>query len=340
MKVTISDVAKRAGVSKSTVSQYLNGRFSFMSEETQQKIKLTIEELNYVPNEIARSLTHKKSNTVGIIVSNISSQFTIDLVRGVERELEQQNIQLLLCNTDNDPARERQYLISLSARQVDGVILFPNSENIEIYEELYKSKFPLVFVDRNIKSLNIPSITLNNELATELATQNLINEGHENIALMTFPYQKSGMSNRQGRVKGYLETLKSNEIVNGNKYLFEINEDDITKTLEKITSDKEITGLVLTNDILLEEFLIFSKQNSINIPKDISVISIDDASFARFNTPTITTIKQPANEIGKMSAQVMLGLINGGKKDLKDIKELSYEFKPELRLRESVKKIK
>lgn len=338
-KVTIMDVAKSAGVSKSTVSQYLNGRYSFMSKATQKKIQAAIEELNYVPNEIARSLTFKKSNTVGVIVSNIASQFTIDLVRAIERKFAQENIQLLLCNTDNNPEREQQYLSSLSARQVDGVILFPNSENRSYYQALNESDFPLVFVDRTIPDLEVLSVTLDNECATRLATQHLIDNGHQAIALVTYPYSKSGVSNRKGRVIGYLETLKENGIDESQVNVFEIEEYQSESAFKQILMEPSITGLVLTSDVLLEAFLIFAKKEGTRIPEELSIVSIDDATFAIFHNPMITTIKQPASQIGELSAELLLDLMNGTDKEML-LKESPYQFQPEICLRESVYRLR
>jgi len=338
--IKMSDVAKLAGVSKSTVSQYLNKRYSYMGEDTKKRIHDAIQELNYVPNEIARSLTKKRSNVVGIIFSNIASQFTIQLVQAIEHELQKRKIQIMLCNTDNDQKRELQHLEALTAHQVDGMIIFPNRENIEYYQKLYDKNFPLVFVDRMIPELAIPSIILDNEKATWLATEELIRNGHQKIALITFPYKSREQSNRLGRVKGYLKTIKEHQLRLGNSLLYEIRDSEIESTLEEILlQKKEATGLVLTNDTLLERTLLFCKKHGLHIPEDISIIAIDDTTFSRFTTPTITTVSQPVAEIGIKSTEVLLELLDE-KTDMSLIKEnLIVEFPPNLIVRESVNNI-
>lgn len=146
-KLTIDDVAQKAGVSKSTVSQFLNKRFKYMSEATKNRIEAVIEELNYQPNGLARSLKQNRTHMVGIIVANIDYTLSIQCIRAIENELQHHGIQVIICNADENAEKESKYVETLIARQVDGLIIFPTGNNPSAYSKLVEADFPLVFMD-------------------------------------------------------------------------------------------------------------------------------------------------------------------------------------------------
>lgn len=190
MVTTMKEVAERAGVSKSTVSQFLQKRYNYMSENTKEKIEQAIEDLSYIPNEVARSLKQKKTFIVGVISSTILSRFTTEVVRAIEDECQLENVQVIVCNTDDDSLKEKKYVQSMIARQVDGLIIFPTEENKKLYVSLVKNGYPFVFVDRKIDEISVDTVLLNNEKASELAVEALIEHGHNNIGIITFPLGK------------------------------------------------------------------------------------------------------------------------------------------------------
>src|SRR5690606_33048402 len=133
--VTIAEVAEHAKVSKSTVSQYLNKRYEYMSENTRKRIEASIEELNYHPNVIARSLKQKSTFTVGVIVANILHSFSTQILRTIENNFNGQGFHTIICNADDEPEKERNYIEMLLAKQVDGLIIFPTGGNLDLYEQ-------------------------------------------------------------------------------------------------------------------------------------------------------------------------------------------------------------
>src|SRR5690625_3590927 len=167
-KPTIQDVAKRAGVSKSTVSQFLNNRYEYMAEETKLRIAKAVQELGYIPNYIAKSLKQKKTSTIGVIVANIIHSFSNEMIRAIEDVCEQNDVHMFVCNADDKPDKEKSYMDMLIAKQVDGLIIFPTGGNIEYYHSLKKAKFPIVFVDRKIDSCIYPTFMLDNKKAARL----------------------------------------------------------------------------------------------------------------------------------------------------------------------------
>src|SRR3954451_11921203 len=134
--VTIDDVAKAAGTSKSTVSQFLNKRYEYMSQNTREKIERIIEEMNFQPNHFARNLKTRKTKMVGIIVANIRHVFSTEIIGVIERTLQEQGIQVIICNADDDPEKEMGYIQLLAGRNVDSLIVFPTGSNYSEYSRL------------------------------------------------------------------------------------------------------------------------------------------------------------------------------------------------------------
>lgn len=333
---TITDVATLAGVSRSTVSQFLNKRFNHMSEVTKEKIKAAIAELNYQPNELARGLKQKKTSMIGIIVATITSEFTTEIVRSVEDECMKRGVQLIICNADDDFEKERQYINTLVARQLDGLIIFPHAENKEIYLELVKHHYPLVFLDRKIEGVNVPTILFDNAEAGRLAVEYFVKKGHEKIAILTKPVGKHFITTRIERIEGYRRGLLENGIDVNEGYIHSVEMNQMQNVLEELfASDDPPTAVLAGNDMILEEILIFSKHYQKPIDAEFSVIGIDDVLFAKFNTPEITTISQPTYDMGKKSTQVLLDLIDETEEQM----VMTYRFPPTFNERESVKKL-
>ena len=198
--ITMADVAKHANVSKSTVSQYVNKRFDYMSKETKNRIEETIRVLDYRPNILARSLKQKSTTTIGVIVANILHTFSSQIIRTVEDICNEADFHVMVCNADDDPIKEKKYIEMLRAKQVDGIIILPTGVNIDLYKEMVHSKYPVVFVDRTVPDVPIPSVMLDNEKAGEIAVQHFIDNGFERIGIITNIIKN--VTPRKERVKG------------------------------------------------------------------------------------------------------------------------------------------
>ncbi|MDY0393562.1 LacI family DNA-binding transcriptional regulator [Virgibacillus halophilus] len=201
-RVTISDVAKHAGVSKSTVSQFLNKRYDYMALETKDKIEKAIEELKYHPNMMARSLKVKSTKTVGVIVANILHEFTTQIIRAIEDVCQQVDFHIIVCNADDDPMKEEKYITMLYGKQVDGIIIFPTGGNIELYKRLQDYNFPIVFMDRFIPEIGIDSVLLDNEMASAMAIEEFVNRGYQSAGIITTSVIKN-VTPRLERISGY-----------------------------------------------------------------------------------------------------------------------------------------
>ncbi|MDQ0160459.1 LacI family DNA-binding transcriptional regulator [Alkalibacillus salilacus] len=307
--VTISDVADKAGVSKSTVSQYLNNRFEYMGEQTKLRVAEAVEELGYQPNIVARSLKQKTSTTIGVIVANISHEFSTEIVRSVEKYCNESNFHIIVCNAEDDPEKEKKYIEMLRAKQVDGIIVFPTSTNKELYQSLNLENYPMVFIDRYVPDVNVSAIMLDNAKASSLAVEEFTRLGYERLGIVTNS-TVNNVTPRIERIDGFSEALAENQLEIYESYIKGVNIEDFPRELENMmTSRDRPDALLAGNDLALIEVLKYAKNNQISIPEDLGVIGIDDVSFASFYNPEITTIAQPTEEMGEKAAKLLLDQI-------------------------------
>lgn len=307
----MQDVAEKAGVSKSTVSQYLNGRFEYMSAETKKRIQTAIEALGYRPNQVAKSLKQKRTSTIGLIVANILHRFSTLVCRAVEDTCHEQDYHAIICNADDNPEKERKYIDMLRAKQVDGILVIPTQDNTDLYEKLIQNGYPLVFLDRKVAGLSVPSVTLNNREIARMAAQHLIQQGHEKISLMTPPM---GVSSRNERQAGFCQSLRDHGL--STRYVVSVELDQIRQRLDHMLQTDPPTALVTGNDRVLMEALPYLKEKGISIPETLALISFDEMELAPLMDPPITTIEQPAMEMGRRATEILLRQIRGQQADI------------------------
>lgn len=330
-KITIAEVAQHANVSKSTVSQYLNKRYDYMADHTKQRIEDAIKELDYRPNIVARSLKQKSTMTIGVIVANILHTFSTQVIRAIEDICHIHDFHLIVCNADDDPRKERSYIEMLRAKQVDGIIIIPTGDNVELYKGIFDEKYPIIFVDRIVPEVPIPSVMLDNEKAADLAVQHFIDKGFQRIGVITNVIRN--VTPRIERINGYKRALQKNGIPINEKFIKRLEINRIEEGLEEMLSLEEpIQAILAGNDLTLVEILKYVKKHGLRIPSDLAIIGIDDVSFASFYEPALTIVAQPAFEIGKKSAELLISKIQ--KKDLGEERDV-YRFEPTLIVRDS-----
>lgn len=325
-KITMMDVAQVAGVSKSTVSQYINNRYEYMSLDTKKKIEQAIKELNYRPNTIARSLKQKTTFTIGVIVSNILHNFSTQVIRAIEDICHEQDFHVIVCNADDKPEKEMKYIQMLRDKQVDGLIVFPTGGNIELYEELEAIQFPVVFLDRLLPSVGMPAVLLDNEKAVKLAVDHLVERGHTSILLVTNAINR--VYPRKIRVDAFLAYTKEVGLTDSHIHVLSRPLDEIQNELKELLKREKIDAIIAGNDLALFEILHVLHDENYQLPTDIALISIDDTTFSTFIKPELTAIAQPAFEMGTKAAHILLDLIH----QKNPTKEVSY-FEPKLIVR-------
>jgi LacI family kdg operon repressor len=329
-KVTMADVAKNAEVSKSTVSQFLNERYEYMSLETKKRIEAAIKELGYQPNYVARSLKQKRTSTIGVIVANIMHRVSTEVSRAIEDFFHEHSIHVILCNADDDPEKERKYIDVLRAKQVDGLIIFPTGGNLDLYQQMEREKYPVVFMDRKIKGVSIDTVVPNNREASHEAVKHLIELGHERIAAITPPLT---ISPRSERLEGYHDALKEYDISPCEAYVKSVDIHHVKSELEHMFSLADPpTALLAANDLVSMEVLDFLKERNLAIAADVALIVFDNLAFASIFQPSITTVSQPAFQMGEKAAELLFA-----KMEQKEADRIPSEhvFPCELMIRES-----
>lgn len=331
-RVTMADVAKRANVSKSTVSQFLNKRYDYMGEKTRKRIEEAIGELGYQANYVARSLKQKRTSTIGVIVANILHAFSTQVIRAVEDICNEQDMHVIVCNADDDPEKEKKYIEMLRAKQVDGLIVFPTGGNMDLYEGMVKENYPLIFVDRKVEGLAVDTFLLDNAGAVELAVDYFVSQGHRRIGMITTSLIRN-VTSRVERIDGFKKALIARGIEPDDAYIKGLDVHEIKSGLaEMLALPEPPTALLAGNDLSLMETLYFIKENQIRIPEQLALISIDDVSFSNIYSPPLTTISQPTFEIGKQAAELLLEKIT--KSDIEK-KSVVHRFQGELIVRSS-----
>jgi LacI family transcriptional regulator, kdg operon repressor len=330
-RITIEDVAKKADVSKSTVSQFINHRYEYMSKETKLRIQATIDELGYRPNYVAKSLKQKQTSTIGVIVANILHAFSTRVIRAVEDVCRASQFHAIVCNADDHPEKEKEYIEMLRAKQVDGLIVFPTGENIDLYQNMVKERYPIVFVDRMVKDVSIDAILLDNEMAIELAVDHLIEKGYKRIGIMTTSLKKN-ITPRIERVHGYKKALLKHGLPVNKQYWAGVEIDQMQKRLQDMFDRQEPPEAIIAgNDLTLIEILRFAKNTKRQIPNQIAFVGMDEVSFSEVYTPSLTTIAQPAFEMGTKAAKLLLQQIKGEYVNTGKV----YRFLPQMYCRES-----
>jgi len=307
-KVTMADVAKLAGVSKSTVSQYINNRYEYMGDETRIKIKDAIERLGYQPNYIAKSLKQKRTSMIGIILADIIHRFSTEVSRSIEDFCYENDIHAIICNADNNPEKEKKYIEMLRAKQVDGLIIFPTGQNPALYKRMIAENYPVVFMDRDIKDLQAHFVLAENIKASYKAISHLIQHGHEHIAIVTQPLT---VSTRQERIKGYKQALSDHQLPIAPEFIISAETTELKSKLHALFQlEQPPTALLAGNDLVFLEILSFLQENNLHIPEDVSLIVFDNIPFAHLSNPPVTIIAQPAFEMGAKAAELLLKQIN------------------------------
>lgn len=307
-RVTMADVAKAAGVSKSTVSQFLNKRYEYMSEKTKQKIEQAVEALGYQPNYIARSLKQKRTSMVGIIVANILHYFSTEVSRAIEDVCQQHDLHAIVCNADDNPEKERKYIEMLRAKQVDGLIIFPTGQNNDLYKSMISQGYPVVFVDRKVENLKVFSVVTDNQQSTYKAIEHFVAKGHRNIA---FAVQPLTISTRIERVEGYRKAMSDAGLHINPDYLVEADISDMRRRLDQLFSIKERpTAIFAGNDRVFLEVMECLTAKGIRIGEDIDLVVFDNIPFAHLLEAPISFIVQPATEMGKRAAELLFAQIN------------------------------
>ncbi|MGT2907502.1 LacI family DNA-binding transcriptional regulator [Streptococcus dentiloxodontae] len=304
MTAKLTDVAELAGVSPTTVSRVINKK-GYLSQKTIDKVHDAMKELNYKPNNLARSLQGKSAQLIGLIFPNISNIFYAELIEHLEIELFQRGYKSIICNSENDPAKEQDYLEMLSANQVDGIISSSHNLGIADYE---KVEAPIVSFDRNLAP-NVPIIASDNFEGGKLAALTLQKAGCQNIMMIT------GHDNSDSPTG--LRQLGFNYHLNKSGLVCHVpnNLSNMRRELEikSIIANHKPDGIFVSDDLTAILIIKVAQQMGLSIPDDLKIIGYDGTSFVENFYPQLATIKQPIGEIACLIVDILMKKIKGEK---------------------------
>jgi LacI family transcriptional regulator, kdg operon repressor len=310
-RVTIMDVAQVAGVSKTTVSRYLSGQYQILSESTRDRIKAAIEQLNYRPNKMARGLKRDRSNLIGMVVADITNPYSTAVLRGAEDICKKKGYSMMVCNTDNDPAKEREYIFMLQSHRIDGLLINTTGHNNEFLREVANDRTPVVLIDRKVPELGFDTIGLDNEQATREAMQFILDQGYRRIAFISEPL--AGVSSRQERASVYTSVLNQYgypcDLYEVDLQLPEQLSEKLDYFLKQTESDQR--AIFAANGVVMLKLIQFLQIKGLGIPEDLAVISFDDLEWAPFIASGITTIAQPTYQIGVTAMERIFQRLDG-----------------------------
>lgn len=310
-KVTIMDIAKKANVSKTTVSMVLNNKAINVSEETRENIFRIVKEMNYIPNTVARSLSTNKTNTIGIILPDIENPFFAMMAKTIENTAEKLNYNVILCNSYNSTDKEEKYVKLLISKLVDGVIFASGGKSEDNLNILKENKIPFVLVDRYVESINEYSgVFCSNEQGIKLGVEYLYSKNKRKIAFVTGHKSLKIGEIRYNAFKKVAEQLG----VYDEKLIVEDDftiEGGMNSTRKLLALNKTIDAIFYSSDVMaLGGFKVLIREGY-KVPKDISILGYDNINVSSILEPELTTIAQPIYEMGEKACELLVNMING-----------------------------
>ncbi len=306
--VTIKDIARELGLSVNTVSRALNSKPD-VSRQTRARVLETARRLHYVPNTIARSLVTSRSNTLGLVVTDVVNPFYSRIIRGVEETARQRGYTIILLNTNEQDEDERAAIRVLRSKRVDGMIISPVQVSHDHIAALQEDGYPFVLINRYFPDLDTDYVINDNRLGAYLATGHLVRLGHRHIAHITGPKHVSSV---RERLRGYRQALDEGGIAADQQRIIHTNlslEGGYQATQQLLDACPLPTALFTYSDLLAVGALKAIREAGLRVPEHIALVGYDDIEFAAFLEIPLTTISQPSYEIGSRGVELLLELI-------------------------------
>lgn len=331
--VDIRDVAASAGVSVSTVSNALN-KPELVSRSAAAKVAEAIDRLDYVPNIAARQLRAGRSNAIGMAVMNIANPFFSALVLGAEEVAERAGYSVIVGNSNDSPARQARHLELFDRQRLDGVLLSAVGEVDELLVRFRKRKVPVVLVDRVDPHGTVPSVSLDDVLGGRIATEHLIAGGSKRLMFLGGPFQVQQVFDR---FAGFKAAAAENDVRLTTFELDTMNPRvgrELGEKLAAMPSGDRPDGIFAANDELALGVMQSLLRNGIRVPEEISIVGYDDIDFAAAAIVPLTSVRQPATEIGNRAMELLLDELTDGSAD-RGSEPALVRFEPQLVIRQS-----
>jgi len=335
MNPTIRDVARRAGTSVTTVSNVLNGNLSQMNRVTYLRVIKAIEELGYSRNVVARSLVRGKTETIGLMVPDVSSPFFPEFIKAVELAAVEKGYQVFLCDCEVNAFTEERHLRAMHSRQVDGIIVMASKSAYKLHKNSYlymliTTGFPVVMVFDPFPGVKTYGVFIDDVRGAKLATEHLIRQGYQCIGHVA---GSSDSRSAIDRLKGFQQALREHGI-RVDKSAIENGQYEIDgsyRATEKILSrNPRVRAIFVASDLMAIGAMRAIKRRGMRIPEDVAIVGYDDIHLVSFLEPPLTTIRVPTAKMGKMAVDILHQLIIGRPPRIK-----TNVLQPELVIRES-----
>lgn len=314
-KTSLADIAKALNVSKALVSIVLNGKGKDhgINENTQKRVIAKAKELNYKPNAIARGLRTGKSNTLGLIVADISNAFYAKICRAIEEKAWKSGYHLMISSSEENPERESELIRVFRERQVDGLIISTTQMDKKEILQLKEEKFPFVLIDRQLPDEETNYVVVDNYKGAFDVVEHLINLGFSRIGHLTI--SPTHLSTLQDRTRGYKDALTKHGIKVEDSLIREVSFDDVREGVRRemkklVSPPNSVEAVFIANNNLAINALICLKEMELRIPQDVAMVVFDDIDMFRFVHPPITAVAQPIEEIGYQALDMLLEKVN------------------------------
>jgi LacI family transcriptional regulator len=327
-KITLRDVATHAGVSPKTVSNVINN-WPYVTDETRAKVERSISALDYRPSGVASSLRTGRTNTIGVMIPDITNPFFGQVIRGCEDVLYTTGYSIFLCNTGENSTKERRYLDMLVNRGVDGLLMFGSRSNAEVLTAVVHDGIPVVAEDSPAQNGNTTVIEIDNIGGAQRAVEHLITLGHRRIAHLGGPVQRLAADHR---LQGYRQALENAGIPYEETLVLRCAptiRGGFQSSLALLPSKKP-TALFCYNDLMAIGAMVVCHQLDLNIPDDIAIVGFDDIAIASLVEPALTTVRVRQYDMGRLASELLLERLSGKEKP-----QTIVQFPVELMIRNS-----
>jgi len=328
---TIAHVAATAGVAVATAARVLSGR-GYASASARAKVIAAADQIGYVPNVIARSLRLQKSNAIGLLIADVENAFYSSIAKHVEAVATAAGHSIILSNSNDDPAKEREYLELLEGIRVAGVILTPTGGNRRRLEQMQRDGITIVQVDREVQHLSADLVIVDNERGAYEAVSALIDAGHSRIGLLAGRPQ---VITGSGRSEGYVRALRDRglradpELMRGSSFR---RDHAVEEARALLALDPPVTAIFAANNVLAEGCMLALKEAGLRVPEDVSLVAFDDVEWMRMLDRGITAVRQPVIDIAQTAAKMMVRRLSGEERG----GAATVTFRAELVLRDSI----
>lgn len=324
MKMSITDIAKKAGVSPATVSLVMNNRPSRISDETKRRVVRIAREMNYMPNQIAVSLAKQRTNTIGLLLPTMDNPFFWRIARGVEHYCSAHGVAAIIRSSEENAGKCFAILDWLTHRCVDGVLVIPSND---IHEENYSERMrgifdgtgiPMLLVDRAVENVFCDFVTLDNHAAGAMGAEHLLEHGHTRIGFLSGP---QGNYSAGFRLQGFMDAMRNYGIDVPQQWIYYGDyetESGYAGTRQLLAQG--VTAVFASNDLMAYGAYQYALDERVSIPAELSLVGIDNAMDGRIPVP-LTTIQQPGDEIGRKACEMLIYRINhpGSDREYEDV---------------------